>query len=230
MALYRMHPDRTPSTGWQILSIAGVSFYVEPSFLLFIGIIVLYAIQNHAQFAEAGLLAFIIFFSLLGHEGGHALMARLFGYRDISVSLVMFGGNTHHPPATRGHNLLITLAGPLVTAALAILGYILLFQIPALQGHPASSYLASMILTLNLVWLIFNLLPIYPMDGGQALLYFFSFFTRERNALLSVAVISMVACVGVGYYAWRAGFTMAGFFMIMFFLQNLQILRTLGGR
>jgi stage IV sporulation protein FB len=232
MSNYQPQPDRVSDSGWQILSIAGVPFFVKPSFLVFIGIIILYTIQTQNSIPQAGLLGFIIFFSLLGHEGGHAMMARLLGYRDISVSLVMLGGNTHHPPATRGHSLMIALAGPLVTLAMAGLAFALLYWSHsfAFMALPASKHLAWMICLLNLVWLVFNLLPIYPMDGGQALFYLLSFLLSEKTALLSTAVVSMLTCLGAGYYAVNLGYMLACLFLLTFFVQNLQLARMIGSR
>jgi stage IV sporulation protein FB len=233
MPTYQIRPDRDRPPGWQILSIAGVPFYIEPSFLFFMGIIIFSQLQYSHSFSQAGLLGFVIFFSLLAHEAGHGLLARFFGYRDITISLVMFGGNTRHPPATRGQSLLITLAGPAATVGLAALAWYLMTRGWTPADQPAGRYLLGAIFYINLFWAAFNLLPIYPMDGGQALFHLLSFVASERFALLAVAFVSIFLCAGFGFLLLTGAVRLAGggffmvFFILMFFGQNLQIIRSL---
>jgi Zn-dependent protease len=184
MAIYHIRPDRSRPPGWQILSVADIHFFVEPSFLIFIGIIMLVNLQGLAAIpsarsqaiSEAGLFGFIIFFSLMAHEAGHALAARLFGYRDIYVSLVALGGRTLHPPATRGQSLLITLAGPAATLLLVGAAWGILAGVHApWMEQDVSRFIARNFFWLNLAWAVFNLLPVFPMDGGRTLLYILTY-------------------------------------------------------
>ena len=112
MPSFRIKPGGTRRNGWEILNIAGVPFYVEPSFLLFIGIVMMLVVSWGMSLVQAALLCFVIFFSLLGHEGGHAMTARILGKTGVAVSLVAFGGRTYHGSATNGQSLAITSAGP----------------------------------------------------------------------------------------------------------------------
>lgn len=244
MPIFRIQPDRNRPTGWQILSLADVPFYVEPSFLVFIGIIMLMELQQWRTgpslpwqaFSRVGLLGLTIFFSLLAHEAGHALTARLMGYRNISVSLVMFGGVTRHPPTARGQSLVITLAGPLMTILLAAGGWGLLHAPAAadLMQHTVIRYLAETVWYLNTAWAVFNLLPIFPMDGGQAVNCLLAFIMRDTRAMLSTAFISLAVCAGIGSYLLiGANHAPNNFFFIIFLLliqfisMNVQIIRDL---
>lgn len=234
MAIYHIKPDRTRPNGWRILSLGDIECYVEPSFLIFIGIIVLINLQGGSgapAISRAGLFGFIIFFSLLAHEFGHALMARLMGYRDIIISLVAFGGATTHPPATRGQSLLIVLAGPAVSLALWGMARFLWLSDAAWVQEDVSRYIIGNVLFLNLVWAIFNLLPIFPMDGGQALFYSLSFMMRNARAILVTAFVSLTVCAGVGALI-ASGLLGAPqnlliliFLIITFVQQNVQIIR-----
>jgi len=227
MPFYQVRPDRSPS-GWRLFTLAGIPFTIAPSFLFFIGIILISEIESHMPIEQAGMIGFVIFFSLLAHEAGHALTARLFGYRDISVTLVMFGGATTHPSATRGHNLLITLAGPAVTIAIVFAGWMLVRLDPAFMSLPASRFLVREFMFLNLFWAIFNLLPIYPLDGGQALFFGLSYLLAWQRALLIVAFISVLLCAaGVGLSIMFHTGTFMLILLIMLGMQSLQILRSL---
>jgi Zn-dependent protease len=229
MVFYRVTPDRQRPRGWQILEVAGVPFYVEPSFLFMAAIILMLVAEQTRSMTLGGMLVFIVFVSLMVHEAGHAMAARFFGLGPITVSLIAFGGNTSHPPTTHGRSLAITLAGPAGSLLMVALGLTLPRLFPALMSFEASSFVFDNLWYLNLIWLIFNLLPIYPMDGGQSLFHFFSFFVREPRALLTVAYISLGACALVGLWLFmnRILSIFIIFFLIMFIQQNVQIVRSL---
>jgi tetratricopeptide (TPR) repeat protein/Zn-dependent protease len=106
---------------------------------------------------------FLLFIAaLLLHEGGHLLAMKLFGYRDLALLFLPFLGalaTAHKQDASLSQKFWISLAGPLP-------GLILGLGLLALtQGQSSGWWVeASWILIgLNL----FNLLPIYPLDGGQ---------------------------------------------------------------
>jgi len=109
---------------------------------------------------------FLIFMgALLLHEGGHLLAMKLCGYRDTSLLFLPFLGalaTAHKDNATLTQKFWISLAGPLPGLILGVLLAIFLQANPG--GFPGWLTQASWILIgLNL----FNLLPVYPLDGGQ---------------------------------------------------------------
>lgn len=108
----------------------------------------------------------IIFGSVLFHEFGHALMAKMFGLKP-RIELVAMGGLTYH----NGDKLpfwkqfLITLNGPLFGFLLVIGAEAILRYAPV--GEGVVQLVLMQIAWINLVWTIVNLLPIMPLDGGQ---------------------------------------------------------------
>ena len=198
MGSFEYRPDLNRRPGWQILTVAGVPFFVEGSFLLFITVIVLMFIENMGSITQAGLLGFVIFFSLMAHEAGHAMMARLLGVNRVAVSLVMFGGRTTFPPTTRGRSLFITMAGPSASLLLVTAAWFLM-RTQAAVGSEAARFVLFYVYALNSFWAIFNLLPIYPMDGGQICFYGLSFFISDRQAMLTTAIVSVLTCAVGGY-------------------------------
>jgi len=125
-----------------------------------LALFIVFATQSFASYS------FIIFVGVLClHEGGHLLAMKLFGYRDTTVLFVPFLGAlaTARPreDATLWQKFWVLLAGPLPGL---ILGLILALAMPRFTDVPHwLGGAAWMLIGLNL----FNLLPIYPLDGGQ---------------------------------------------------------------
>lgn len=211
--------------GWPILSLGDIVFVLEPSFLVFIGIIFFWEVQNGGSASGAGLLAFVVFFSLMAHEAGHAAVARLYGLRPIRVSLVMFGGNTSHPATTHGKSFFITLAGPAASLALVALAWLLARDLPAAAMKPATAVLVKLFFGINLFWAAFNLLPILPMDGGMLVYHGLGHFLPQRRVHLFVAWLSLACCGILGYLALTTRSFFLLIFVFMFFMQNLDIIR-----
>ena len=102
----------------------------------------------------------IIFGSLLVHELGHITAAKWTGLRMSSCTILPYGGeikikNLHFAPAH--HQWLVSIAGPLATSILYLSAQPFQF--------PGQAFFNEVQLTI----LFLNLLPILPLDGGQAL-------------------------------------------------------------
>ncbi len=128
------------------------------------------------------LLAAIGFFgSILLHEFGHAIVAMRNGIGITSIQLWIFGGMARmdREADSPGTELKVALAGPAVTAAIAIVlgvvgiaaaGWTGFQEAVLLESRSGVSGLIALIawlVSINLLILVFNLLPAYPMDGGR---------------------------------------------------------------
>lgn len=115
----------------------------------------------------AFLWAFVIFWSVLIHEYGHALTALFFG-QHAQINLIPMGGLTQRngPPLKKWQEFLIVLNGPLAGVILFTLSEVLLrkFNIPTETLLGKGLAISA---TINLIWTLFNLIPIQPMDGGR---------------------------------------------------------------
>ena len=110
----------------------------------------------------------IILVSVLFHEFGHALTAKLFGL-EPRIELVAMGGLTYHEGGKLPYwkQFLIVFNGPLFGFLLFIFASLLL-MVPSI----ATSMIGGALHTfrfVNLFWTILNLLPVLPLDGGQLL-------------------------------------------------------------
>ncbi len=132
---------------------------------------------SDGAYVAMALAASIVFFvSLLLHELGHALQARREQMEIDGITLWLFGGvatfRGDFPSALA--ELRVALAGPLVTAALTG-GFALLAEL----GLPeAADGVVAWLAVINLVLLVFNLLPALPLDGGRVL---HAILWRARN-------------------------------------------------
>ncbi len=115
-----------------------------------------------------GIWIVAVFVSILLHEVGHALAYRRYGC-PARISLVIFGGLAASDYRPRGHwrNIFVFLAGPAVN----LLIFAVFWVSQALTDWASTSLVALLtyfiFVQINLFWAILNLLPVWPLDGGQ---------------------------------------------------------------
>lgn len=134
-----------------------------------------------------------LFLIVLLHEFGHALACRQVGGRAHQIVLWPLGGVAFvSPPPRPGATLWSIAAGPLVNVVLMpilFLAYRWMEGAGWEAGHPDAFNWVSSVLYINAALLFFNILPIYPLDGGQilhALLWFP--FGRTRSLLIATGI------------------------------------------
>ncbi|WP_066063824.1 M50 family metallopeptidase [Neobacillus soli] len=112
------------------------------------------------RFLEACLLLGIIFI----HEMGHAAAASFFSWRIKKITLLPFGGVAEmdeHGNRPLKEETIVVLAGPLQHVWMVALAYLLLSM------HVIPEDLFLLFLHYNLMIFIFNLFPVWPLDGGK---------------------------------------------------------------
>lgn len=191
--------------GWslRIARVAGTDIKLHVTFLLLLGFFFL------AGGAAAGILLLAIFFCVLLHEFGHIAMARRFGVRTPDVILLPIGGvaRLERMPEEPHQEFLIALAGPFVTLVLAIVFYAILAAqgaspplIAGLEVEPGRSLTAELY-HINVLLLLFNLLPAFPMDGGRVLRALLSSRLGIVRATRIAASVGQMAAFVLGFYA-----------------------------
>ncbi len=157
----------------------------------------------------------IVFVSILLHELGHAFMGRAFGLHP-SVQLYAFGGLTSWVGGkniTHGKSLLISLAGPAVSLAIGGISLV-----PAIM-HPSNEIVVA-VLVVNGGWGLFNMLPVMPMDGGNALRSFLHFVKAPTVAEIGTRVLGVLVAVPLAIL-WSKNM-LAAIFLGMFAINNVQ--------
>jgi Zn-dependent protease/CBS domain-containing protein len=154
-----------------IARIAGIQLRIHITFLLLIGWLALvYYNAGGAAVAAGGIIfVLLLFLCVVLHEFGHALAAKYFGINTPDITLLPIGGVARlaRMPEEPKQELIIAIAGPAVNVIIAAGAWMAggVFDYPpTLQGG-----LRSALVSINVLLLLFNLLPAFPMDGGRVL-------------------------------------------------------------
>jgi Zn-dependent protease len=194
---------------------AGIDVYLHWSWFL----LAYYGIQTRKENYSTYLWPVLEYAALFGivtlHEFGHALACKQVGGRADRIVLWPFGGVAYvSPPRRPGATLWCIAAGPLVNVGLfpILSGTVLLAQ---MMGWPRSApdayHFTVALWTIDLILLLFNMLPIYPLDGGQifqSLLWFVFGYARSLMIAASLGLVAVAALIlfAIHEEAWWLGF------------------------
>jgi Zn-dependent protease len=164
-----------------------------------------------------------LFAVVLLHEYGHALACRQVGGTADHIVLWPLGGVAYvDPPPRPGATLWSITAGPLVNAVLLVIITVVGISAKNLGVWPAFPNLHALMRALwyiNFGLLIFNLLPIYPLDGGQILRSLLWFVLGRARSLMAATIVGFIGVLGLVFFA---AYIHSGWFAILsvFILMN----------
>ena len=216
--------------------LAGIPIGIHPLWILIVALItwslgaVYYpdqveGIAPGASYALGLASALLLFASILLHELGHAIVARRHGVEIEEIDLWLLGGvaKLSGMPRHAADELRYAIAGPAVTV-----GVIALFALAAALTTDASEALRAVVeyqLAVNILILLFNLLPAFPLDGGRVLRALL--WQRSGDIGRATATAAMIgrgfgyAFIALGLVALVQGlpsglwFAVVGFFLIL---------------
>jgi len=160
----------------------------------------------------------IIMLSLIIHEVGHLIAARLMGMRVRSCTIMPYGGELVIPLrhfAKRRNRVILALGGPAATGVLLVIA--LIFSFPG----------DEFVIKIQLILLGLNLLPILPLDGGHVLTALLETEGTESSTLTLMLIHSMVF-LSIGfimlsfYYPGTLPYILLALFL---FIQNISMFR-----
>jgi Zn-dependent protease len=206
-----MPPSRVMFGGGsiQLARVFGIRIGVDVSWFLILFLII-YWLTDYYQDVGAGSNAFLLatisallfFLSILLHELGHAVVAIRNGIPILGIDLWLFGGvaklgrDTDSP----GVEFRVAIAGPLVTLAVAAvcfgLGALISSPREALDGAVYEESVSSQatavlgyLMSINVIVLVFNLIPGFPLDGGRIARAIIWKITGDRNRATRFAAV-----------------------------------------
>jgi stage IV sporulation protein FB len=242
-------PERTQAD--LNFALFGFPVRIHPFFWL-VGVILGYPLIRNPADLLVWILAFT--FSILVHELGHAVAMRLYGFHPW-ITLYGMGGLTSYNQGqvygSRGGGplaqILITLAGPVAGFLLAAV----IVAVVKLSGHQVefyfggksgiaigmgligSAYLTEFlfqVLYISIVWGVVNLMPVYPLDGGQIAREIL-LVVNPRDGIRQSLVLSIITAAilaGIGLLLWHSLFVAILFGYLAF--MSYTILRAYSGR
>src|SRR5262249_23401808 len=185
----------------RLIRIAGIQVYLHWTWLLIAYFEIVNRVNRYQSMTWNVVEYLAIFGIVLVHEFGHALACRQVGGQANRIMLWPLGGVAFvQPPPRPGAFLWSIAAGPLVNVVLVPITFMAgLFAHRAGLGqdNPDFMHFLWSIAAINLGLLIFNLLPIYPMDGGQILQALLWFFIGQARSLMAAGIFGLVGAAGL---------------------------------
>jgi Zn-dependent protease/CBS domain-containing protein len=233
-----------PAGGLTLFRVRGIRIAVDWSWFIVLFLIILWLSESYREvlgasegdfgpYALAVASALLFFGSILLHELGHAFVAIRHGIGISGISLWMFGGvafmeGDSDSPSTE---FKIAVAGPAVTALIVLAcagaGWLLAgsddFRDAALaNGEADTSSIAALIAwlgSINLLVLVFNMVPAFPLDGGRVARAIAWWRTGSRTsgtrfaAALGQGFGLLLILVGLGYFMAYLGDFVGGIWL-----------------
>ncbi len=194
--------------------------------LIFIALLLGLGPQRGPLAIAARAVAFLA--TVFAHDLAHAAAARSFGApAEVHLTLFRAGFGSWIGSLSRVRKVVVCLAGPIVSLAVAAVAFALVHARPPLGevGAGALRYLGW----INLGWGLLNLLPILPLDAGHALVALLDGATKGRGEQ-SVRWLSIACATALGLAAASSRLMLPVFICGLVAFQNANALRALGAR
>jgi len=200
------------NASFKVGRLSGITVRVHILFLIFIGWQLL-----RAESAWVGALVFlaVLFAIVLVHEFGHCFGARAVGGDAEDILMWPLGGLAYaHAPMTPWAQFVTVACGPLVNLVFAAISgvivyvqtraheLVLLNPFAGIMLPPEMTWLACVwvFYQVNLMLLAFNLLPIYPLDGGQLFQCALWPALGLQRAMTLACQVGLLGCIGLGVW------------------------------
>ena len=190
---------------FRIAHIAGIDVFLHWSWFL----VAFYEVQGRGSSYSSvawNIAEYLALFAIvLTHEFGHALACRQVGGVANQIMLWPFGGVAYvNPPERAGATLWSIAAGPLVNVVLmpVLIGAVFAARAAHLPATSPDAYrLLGHVLAIDIGLLIFNILPIYPLDGGQILRSLLWFVLGRGRSLMVATVVGLLGILALAAFA-----------------------------
>ena len=186
---------------FKLFTLAGIGVYVHWLWFIVAAYSIQYRTHEYSSMIWNVAEYLALFLIVLTHEFGHQLACRSVGGMTHDIVLWPLGGVAYvTPPQRPGAQLWSIAAGPLVNVVLIPVFSVLVLASSHLGWpdlHPDADGFLRNIWLINLVLLIFNLMPVYPLDGGQILRSLLWFPFGRANSLLAASILGFVGVAGL---------------------------------
>lgn len=219
----------------------GVQVSIHPTLWLTLAILGrAFVASNMVELMSSLLFIVAAFVILLSHEMGHALVGRRLGGGHPSVYLAWLGGDCTNETArlTRMQGVVMTAAGPVASLAVGFISYLVLclyvgdfalgtalaagFSLGLMPAEvltvfpPLAMFFFFYLIEVSCWWTLLNLLPIFPLDGGQIMQ---GLMKSRRN----VHGISLGIAVALSVVFGYIGLWLLTIFMVLLVVLNYRL-------
>ncbi len=191
--------------------IAGIKLFIHWTFLLLIGWVVFIELNRGSSTKDillTILLVLMVFVCVVLHELGHSLTARRYGIGTRQITLLPIGGvaSLEKMPEEPKQELLVAVMGPVVNIGIALLllpflpklgQYFDPENLEQLQEMTPATFVFRLWL-INVLLVVFNAIPAFPMDGGRVLRALLS-FRMDRVRATQIAS-SLGQFIAIGFF------------------------------
>lgn len=168
--------------GVRLFKVLGFEVRIDASWLLLAALIVFTLTSGYFPFhyKDLSTTSYVImgiagaiglFASIIVHELCHSLVARRFGIPMKGITLFMFGGvaQMNEESRTPKGEFLMAIAGPIASVVVAAMFYVMHAAARAAAVPAMAVGVLGYLAWINVVLVMFNLLPAFPLDGGRVL-------------------------------------------------------------
>jgi len=235
---------------YRLGKVAGIDVNIHVTFTLLIAWVLLtHWLSGQTFGAAVNGLAFVIaiFGCVLLHELGHALAARRFGIGTRDITLLPIGGvaRLERMPEKPLQELWVALAGPVVNGLIAVVLYVWLVMtnqlVPFSQLGVVTGPFIERLLAVNVLLIVFNMIPAFPMDGGRCVRALLALRLEYAQATRIAAGVGQVIAVGfvvlglfsnpflllIGVFVWLGAAQEARYATIKAALRGVPVQRVL---
>jgi Zn-dependent protease len=212
----------TRKGSFKLFTLFGIGVYVHWMWFLVAAYSIEYRTHEYTSMMWNVAEYLALFLIVLIHEFGHQLACRSVGGQTHDIVLWPLGGVAFvTPPQRPGAQLWSIAAGPLVNVVLVpiLTGFVLLgTRLGWPETHPDLQEFFRNVCLINIVLLVFNMMPVYPLDGGQILRSLLWFPFGRANSLFVATIIGFIGVAGLvllailGRSIWLG--IMAGFILM----------------
>jgi Zn-dependent protease/CBS domain-containing protein len=235
---------------YRLGKVAGIDVNIHVTFTLLIAWVLLtHWFTGQTLGAALSGLAFVIaiFGCVLLHELGHALAARRFGIGTRDITLLPIGGvaRLERMPEKPLQELWVALAGPAVNLLIAVVLSVWLVMnnqlVPLNQLGVVTGPFIERLLVVNVLLIVFNMIPAFPMDGGRCVRALLALRLEYAQATRIAAGVGQVIAVGfvvlglfsnpflllIGVFVWLGAAQEARYATIKAALRGVPVQRAL---
>lgn len=169
----------------RVCELFGIPIFLDFSLI----ILLIMFVMDFGSFTYGLSFALALAVSITLHELGHALTARMFGYRTRDITLSLLGGcaSLISLPRKASQEFVTAAAGPAVSFAISGLAWLAIAFLPI--SNPWTANMLAYTFWMNLVLGGFNLLPGFPMDGGRIFRSVARIFTTRAKATYIAMIV-----------------------------------------